>query len=145
MNENEIAKIVVDAAIEVHRSLGGPGLLETVYEEALAFELESRGLSVVRQKTVPLVYKGKRLASDLRLDLLVGERVIVECKATVAYNRVFEAQALTYLRLSKARDRHQLWQGESEAGYPSHGQRIAGMTSPLSLAFLRLCAFAPLR
>ena len=100
MNENEIAKIVVDAAIEVHRSLGGPGLLETVYEEALAFELESRGLSAVRQKTVPLVYKGKRLASDLRLDLLVGERVIVECKATVAYNRVFEAQALTYLRLS---------------------------------------------
>ena len=92
MNENEIAKIVVDAAIEVHRSLEGPGLLETVYEEALAFELESRGLSVVRQKTVPLVYKGKRLASDLRLDLLVGERVIVECKATVAYNRVFEAR-----------------------------------------------------
>ncbi|WP_437724101.1 GxxExxY protein [Sorangium sp. So ce861] len=100
MNENEIAKIVVDAAIEVHRGLGGPGLLEAVYEEALAFELESRGLSVVRQKAVPLVYKGKRLASDLRLDLLVGERVIVECKATVAYNGAFEAQALTYLRLS---------------------------------------------
>ena len=75
MNEKEMAKIVVDAAIEVHRSLGGPGLLETVYEEALAFELESRGLSVVRQKTVPLVYRGKRLASDVRLDLLVGERV----------------------------------------------------------------------
>ena len=80
MTENEIAKVVVDAAIEVHRTLGGPGLLETVYEEALAFELESRGLTVVRQKAVPLVYKGKRLASDLRLDLLVGDRVIVECK-----------------------------------------------------------------
>ncbi|WP_437937418.1 GxxExxY protein [Sorangium sp. So ce341] len=78
MNENEIAKIVVEAAIEVHRGLGGPGLLEAVYEEALAFELESRGLSVVRQKAVPLVCEGKRLASDLRLDLLVGERVIVE-------------------------------------------------------------------
>ena len=78
MTENEIAKVVVDAAIEVHRTLGGPGLLETVYEEALAFELESRGLTVVRQKAVPLVYKGKRLASDLRLDLLVGDRVIVE-------------------------------------------------------------------
>ncbi|WP_437679733.1 GxxExxY protein [Sorangium sp. So ce131] len=100
MKENEIAKIVIDAAIEVHRSLGGPGLLETVYEEALAFEIESRGLTVVRQKMVPLVYKGKRLASGLRLDLLVGDQVIVECKATSAYNRVFETQALTYLRLS---------------------------------------------
>ena len=103
MTENEIAKIVVDAAIEVHRTLGGPGLLEAVYEEALIFELESRGLTVQRQKPVPIVYKGNRLASDLRLDLLVGERVIVECKAVVAYNRVFETQALTYLRLSDLR------------------------------------------
>ncbi len=103
MTENEIAKIVVDAAIEVHRTLGGPGLLEAVYHEALAFELESRGLTVERQKAIPVVYKGHRLASDLRLDLLVGGRVIVECKATVTYNRVFEAQALTYLRLSDLR------------------------------------------
>ena len=103
MTENEIAKIIVDAAIEVHRTLGGPGLLEAVYHEALAFELESRGLTVERQKAVPIVYKGHRLASDLRLDLLVGERVIVECKATVAYNKVFEAQALTYLRLCDLR------------------------------------------
>ncbi|WP_437570141.1 GxxExxY protein [Sorangium sp. So ce542] len=66
MNENEIAKIVVDAAIEVHRGLGGPGLLEAVYEEALAFELESRGLSVVRQKAVPLVYKGSPSAAPGR-------------------------------------------------------------------------------
>jgi GxxExxY protein len=103
MNENEIAKFVVDAAIEVHRTLGGPGLLEAVYEEALAFELESRRLTVHRQKAVPLVYKGRRLASDLRLDLLVNDRVIVECKATVAYNSLFEAQALTYLRLCELR------------------------------------------
>jgi GxxExxY protein len=103
MSENEIATVVVDSAIEVHRTLGGPGLLEAVYEEALAFELDSRGLAVQRQKAVPLVYKGKRLASDLRLDLLVGDRVIVECKATVAYNRLFEAQALTYLRLCDLR------------------------------------------
>jgi GxxExxY protein len=99
MTENEIAKVIVDAALEVHRTLGGPGLLESVYEEAMAFELESRGLSVQRQKVVPLVYKGKRLAADLRLDLLVGDRVIVECKATAAYSRLYEAQALTYLRL----------------------------------------------
>jgi GxxExxY protein len=99
MNENEISRVIVEAAIEVHRTLGGPGLLESVYEEALVFELESRGLVVERQKVVPLIYKGKRLATDLRLDLLVNERVIVECKATSHYNRVFEAQALTYLRL----------------------------------------------
>jgi GxxExxY protein len=99
MHENEISGIVVDAAIEVHRTLGGPGLLESVYEEALAFELETRGFTVVRQKAVPLIYKGKRLANDLRLDLLVNDLVIIECKATAAYNRLFEAQALTYLRL----------------------------------------------
>ena len=93
----------MESAIEVHRTFGGPGLLEAVYEEALAFELESRGLTVHRQKAVPLVYKGKRLASDLRLDLLVNERVTVECKATVAYSRLFEAQALTYLRLCDLR------------------------------------------
>jgi GxxExxY protein len=99
MTENEIARIVVDAALEVHRMLGGPGLLEAVYEEALAFELASRGLIVNRQKVVPILYKGTRLASDFRLDLLVDERVVVECKATTAYNSIFEAQALTYLRL----------------------------------------------
>ena len=93
------AQYVVDAAIEVHRTLGGPGLLESVYEEALVYELELRGLNVERQKAVPIVYKGKRLASDLRVDLLVEDRVLVECKATSANNPVFQAQALTYLRL----------------------------------------------
>ena len=103
MKENEIATIVIDAAIDVPRTIGGPGLLEVVYEEALAFELESRGLTVTRQKAVPLMYKGRRLASDLRLDLLVNDLVIVECKATIAYNSLFEAQALTYLRLCNLR------------------------------------------
>ncbi len=99
MTENEIAGIVVDSALEVHRSMGGPGLLESVYEEALAFELEQRGLKIKRQKTVPISYKGRRLESNLRLDLLVEGKVIVECKAAVEHNPVFEAQALTYLRL----------------------------------------------
>jgi GxxExxY protein len=99
VTENEIAAEVVDAAVEVHRTLGGPGLLESVYEEALAYELENRGLTVSRQKPVPVVYKGKRLASDLRLDLLVNDKVVVECKAASDHNRVFQAQALTYLRL----------------------------------------------
>lgn len=103
MTENEISRVVVDAAIEVHRTLGGPGLLESVYEEALVYELELRDLRVERQKGVPIIYKGRRLASDLRVDLLVGGLVVVECKATSANNPVFEAQALTYLRLMDLR------------------------------------------
>jgi len=61
--------------------------------------LEERGLSVVRQQKVPVVYKGRRLAGNLRLDLIVNQKVIVECKATTMYSAIFEAQALTYLRL----------------------------------------------
>jgi len=99
VTENEISRVVVDAAIEVHRTLGGPGLLESVYEEAFVYELELRGLKVERQRSVPIVYKGKRLASDLKIDLLIEDRVVVECKATSANNPVFGAQALTYLRL----------------------------------------------
>ena len=99
MNENEVSKVIVDGAIDVHRLLGGPGLLESVYEEAFAFELQLRGLRVERQKVVPLIFKGQRLASDLRLDLLIEGLVIVECKATALHNSIFEAQALTYLRL----------------------------------------------
>jgi GxxExxY protein len=62
MTKNEIARTIVDASIEVHRVLGGPGLLESVYEEALAYELELRGLGVQRQTQVPLLYKGRRLS-----------------------------------------------------------------------------------
>jgi GxxExxY protein len=99
-DENEISRAVVDGAIDVHRTLGGPGLLEDVYEEALAWELAHRGLSVRRQVEVPVVYKGQQLARPLRLDLLVNGLVIVEVKATTLYNPIFEAQALTYLRLT---------------------------------------------
>jgi GxxExxY protein len=99
MTENEISRVIIDAAIEVHRELGGPGLLESIYEEALVFELEERGLSVERQQKVPVEYKGRRLAGNLRLDLIVNQKVIVECKATTMYSTIFEAQALTYLRL----------------------------------------------
>lgn len=98
MTENEISKVVVEAAIEVHRTLGGPGLLESVYEEALAYELELRGLTVERQRVVPVVYKGNRLMTVLRVDQIVDGRVVLECKAVSAYNSVFEAQVLTYLR-----------------------------------------------
>jgi GxxExxY protein len=100
MHENQISKIVLDAAIEVHRTLGGPGLLESVYEEALAWELRQRGLSVIRQRRVPITYKGQTLGNPLCLDLLVGGKVIIECKATSNYNPIFETQTLTYLRLT---------------------------------------------
>ena len=99
MGENEIGGIIVASAVEVHRTLGGPGLLESVYEEALMWELTKRGLLVERQLAVPISYKGHELASPLRLDMLVQKLVVVEVKATNAYNSIFEAQALTYLRL----------------------------------------------
>jgi GxxExxY protein len=97
--QNEISKQIVDSAVEVHRTLGGPGLLESVYEEALAWELRQRGLRVKRQLFVPITYKQQSLSTPLRLDLLVAKLVIVEVKATTEYNSIFEAQALTYLRL----------------------------------------------
>jgi GxxExxY protein len=100
MHENEISEAVLDAAIQVHRTLGGPGLLESVYEEALVWELRQRGLAIERQKLVPIRYKGHSLATPLRLDLLVNGKVIVECKATTEYNTIFEVQTLTYLRLT---------------------------------------------
>jgi len=103
MTENEISRIILDAAIEVHRTLGGPGLLESVYEEALAWELRLRNLEVRRQIEVPVIYKEQKLAGRLRIDLLVGGRVIVEVKAAQPYNPIFEAQALTYLRLTDLR------------------------------------------
>ena len=100
MTENEISKQIVEAAIEVHRTLGGPGLLESVYEEALVWELHQRGLEVQRQVSLPIPYKGHILASPLRIDLIVARLVIVECKAVAQYNAIFEAQTLTYLRLT---------------------------------------------
>ena len=100
MTENEVSKVILDSAIEVHRTLGGPGLLESVYEEALVFELQAKGLRVERQILVPIVYKGHTLGTPLRLDLRIEGLVLVENKATTEYNTIFEAQMLTYLRLS---------------------------------------------
>ena len=100
MHENEISRHVYECAIEAHCTLGGPGLLESVYEEALAFELSGRGLLVERQVSVPINYKGFLLATPLRIDLIVGGEVVVECKAVIQYNELFEAQTLTYLRLT---------------------------------------------
>mgnify|MGYP002626378183 FL=1 len=99
MTENEISYIIRGAIYEVYNTLG-PGLLESVYEEALLFELEQAGLKVKRQVDVPINYKGHKLANDLRLDLLVEEKVIVELKSVQELQDVFYKQTLTYLKLT---------------------------------------------
>src|SRR5688572_11962345 len=101
MSENELSKLIVDAAIEVHRSLGGPGLLEDMYEEALCYELETRGLKVKRQVGFKVHYKGKELTKRLVIDLIVEEQVIIEAKSVIEYHPVFESQLLTYLRQTR--------------------------------------------
>ncbi len=90
---------IVDGAFKVHQGLG-PGLLESVYETCLEYELRKRGLKVLRQLSVPILYDGKKLDGELRLDLLVEDSVIVEVKAVERLIPLFEAQALTYLRLT---------------------------------------------
>ena len=101
MDENQLSQIIVDAAIEAHRTLGGPGLLESVYRDALALEIRGRSPTVEREKVVPIRYKEQIIGTPLRLDLLVGGLVIVECKAVAEYNPIIESQVLTYLRLSE--------------------------------------------
>ena len=98
MTINEITYEIRGAIYEVYKNLG-PGLLESVYEEALDFELQQRGLKVERQKPVPIIYKGVTLTTDLRLDLLVEESVIVELKSVEEMKKLFSKQLLTYLRL----------------------------------------------
>ena len=99
MEENEISKIVLDAAIMVHRTLGGPGLLESVYQDALVYELKTRGLKVEKEVLVPVRYKDVEVGDPLRIDILVEGCVVVECKATEKDNPIYAVQTLTYLRL----------------------------------------------
>ena len=99
MNENELSQAIIGAAIEVHKELG-PGLLEDVYEEALCFELREREFDVKRQIEIPVIYKGNRLNKNYRLDILVADLVIVECKSTLNDHPVYRAQCLTHLRLT---------------------------------------------
>lgn len=99
MNENEISKEILNAALEVHKALG-PGLLESAYETCLEKELKIRGLNVKRQLGLPLVYKDETCDIGYRLDLLVENKVIIEIKSVEALNDVHIAQVLTYLKLS---------------------------------------------
>jgi GxxExxY protein len=100
MDENQLSNSIIGAAIEVHRVLGGPGLLEDVYEEAHCHELTLRGFDVKRQVKIPVLYKGVPIKSPLQLDLLVNDLVIVEVKAIEKHNPVHLTQLLTYLRLT---------------------------------------------
>lgn len=96
---NRLTEQIIGAAIEVHRHLG-PGLLESAYETCLAYELEQRGLTVERQKALPLIYKEIRLDQGYRIDLLVAQKVVVELKVVEQFTDVHEAQVLSYLRFS---------------------------------------------
>jgi GxxExxY protein len=102
MTENELAKVIVDCDYKVHTTLG-PGLLESVYEAALAYELGKRGLQVERQKPLPVVYENVRLEEGFRADLVVSGMVIVELKSVEEVAPVHKKQLLTYLRLADRR------------------------------------------
>jgi GxxExxY protein len=100
VTENELSGEIIGAAIEVHRVLG-PGLLESIYEEAFTLELKDRNILVARQIEVPVMYKGRRLQNSLRLDLLVADLIVVEVKSVERILSVHEAQLLSYLRLAQ--------------------------------------------
>jgi GxxExxY protein len=96
---NKLTEKIIGAAIEVHRHLG-PGLLESAYETCLSYELEQQGLTVERQKALPLVYKDIQLDQGYRIDLLVEHKVVVELKVVEQLTPVHEAQLLSYLKFS---------------------------------------------
>jgi GxxExxY protein len=99
---NEVTDKIIGAAIEVHRELG-PGLLESAYEAALAYELGLRGVSLERQKAQPIRYKGRLIEIGYRMDLLVEDSVIIELKAVETLLPIHQAQLITYLKLADKR------------------------------------------
>ena len=102
MTENSIATLVVDAAFKIHKSLG-PGLLESVYQATLSYELEKRGLNVRQQVGLPVYYETLKLEIGYRVDLIVADKVIIEIKSVEALALVHRMQLLTYLRLAELR------------------------------------------
>ena len=99
MNEEEIAKIVIGCAIDVHRALG-PGLLESAYQQCLYYKIEQKGLKVEKEKALPLIFEEVKLDCGYRIDLLVENKLIIEIKSVEALNDIHLAQVLTYLKLS---------------------------------------------
>ncbi len=100
MKINELTEIIIGCAIEVHKNLG-PGLLESAYEECLAYELVKEGLKIERQKPVPVIYKEIRLDCGYRIDILVEDTVVLELKSVETLNPVHEAQTLTYMNFAE--------------------------------------------
>ncbi len=98
MKENELSKIIIGKAIEVHKILG-PGLLESAYKECLYYELINSGLYVAKEVPMPVVYKEVKLDHGYRIDLLVENKVVIELKTVDSFTDVHEAQILTYLKL----------------------------------------------
>lgn len=99
MNENEISYKVIGTAIELHKTIG-PGLLESVYENALSYDLREQGFSVEQQVPMPFVYKGVKQDIGYRVDLIINNKVIIEIKSIEALAPIHFAQTLTYLKLS---------------------------------------------
>ncbi|MFD0835349.1 GxxExxY protein [Mariniflexile aquimaris] len=99
MSENEISSVIVDKCYQIHVELG-PGLLESVYEEVLCFELINEGLHVERQKALPVIWKNRKLDLGFRTDLIIDSKVIVEIKSVEEIHPVHPKQLLTYLKLS---------------------------------------------
>ncbi|HIE45231.1 MAG TPA: GxxExxY protein [Flavobacteriaceae bacterium] len=100
--ENEIAKIVFDCALKVHKQLG-PGLLESAYEECLFYELKKTELKVEKQKPLPLIYEDVKLDVGYRIDIFIEKKFVIEVKAVESLHDVHLAQVLTYLKLSDSK------------------------------------------
>jgi len=99
MTENELSKIIVNTAYQIHKTLG-PGLLESVYEEIMYFELKNHGLQVERQKAIPVTWNGLKMEIGFRADLIVENKVIIELKSVEILAPVHSKQLLTYLKLT---------------------------------------------
>jgi GxxExxY protein len=102
MTENELSRVVFDAALKVHQALG-PGLLESAYEECLYYEIKKSGFYVEKQKSLPLIYEDVKLEIGYRLDIIIENKLILEIKSVENLNDVHFAQLLTYLKLTNCK------------------------------------------
>lgn len=102
MTENELSRIVFNCALKVHQTLG-PGLLESAYEECLFYELKKTSLEIQKQKSLPLIYEEVKLDVGYRLDIIIGNKLILEIKSVDALNDIHFAQLLTYLKLTNCK------------------------------------------
>lgn len=98
MTENELSNIIIGSAIEVHKALG-PGLLESAYKECLFYTLNKKGILIIKEKPIPLIFEDVKLDCGYRLDLLVENKIVIEVKSVEALNDIHLAQTLTYLKL----------------------------------------------